>query len=91
MIRDLRSERPRESINPSAPNKFIWESLSRAEHFSSMQIMSQNGQAETIKFGEVSKMEKEVGAHLVNKWKHRGDYVSITCLVFLATGKVGGL
>ena len=60
-IRDLRSERPWESINPSAPNKFIWESLSRAEHFSSMQKMSQNGQAETVKFREVSKMEKEVG------------------------------
>ena len=60
-IWDLRSERPRESINLSAPNKFIWESLSRAERFSSMQKMSQNGQAETVKFREVSKMEKEVG------------------------------
>ena len=60
-IRDFRSVRPRESINLSAPNKFIWESLSRAEHFSSMQKMSQNGQAETVKFREVSKMEKEVG------------------------------
>ena len=56
-----------------------------------MQKMSQNGQAETVKFEEVSKMEKEVGAHLVNKWKHRGDYVSITCLVFMDIGKVGGL
>ena len=35
-IWDFRSERPRESVNPSAPNKFIWESLRRAEHFSSM-------------------------------------------------------
>ena len=60
-ISDLRSERPRESINASAPNKFIWESLSRAEHFSSMQKMSKNGQAETVKFREVSKMKKEVG------------------------------
>ena len=60
-IRDFRSERPRESINPSAPNKFIRESLSRAEHFSSMQKISQNGQGETVKFREESKMEKEVG------------------------------
>ena len=60
-IRDLRSKLPRESINPRAPNKFIWESLSRAEHFSSMQKMSQNSQAEIVKFGEVSKKEKEVG------------------------------
>ena len=60
-IRDFTIERPRESINPNAPNKFIWESLSRAEHFSSMQKMSQNRQAETVKFEEVSKIEKEVG------------------------------
>ena len=60
-IRDFRSERPRESINPSAPNKFIWESLSRAKHFSSMQKMSQNEQEEIVKFGEVSITEKEVG------------------------------
>ena len=60
-IRDFRSERPRKSINPSAPNKFICESLSRAENFSSMQKMSQKRQAETVKFGEVSKMEKKVG------------------------------
>ena len=60
-IRDFSSERPRESINPSAPNKFKWESLSQAEHFSSMQKISQNKQAETVKSGEVFKMEKEVG------------------------------
>ena len=60
-IRDFRIERTRESINPNAPNKFIWESLSRAEHFSFMQKMSQNRQAETVKFEEVSKIEKEVG------------------------------
>ena len=60
-IWDFRSERPRESVNRSAPNKFIWESLRRTEHFSSMQKMSQNGQAETVKFGEVSKMEKGEG------------------------------
>ena len=60
-IWDFRSESPRESVNSSAPNKFIWESLRRAEHFSSMQKMSQNGQAETVKFGEVSKMEKGEG------------------------------
>ena len=65
-IRDFKRERPRESINLSAPNKFIWESLSRAEHFSSMQKMSQNRQAETVKFGEVSKMEKEVGGTFGN-------------------------
>ena len=39
-IRDFRSMHLRERINPSAPNKFIWESLSRAEHFSFMQKMS---------------------------------------------------
>ena len=60
-IRDFRIERPRESMNPNASNKFIWESLSRAEHFSSMQKMSQNRQAETVKFREVFKIEKEVG------------------------------
>ena len=58
-IWDFRSERPRESVNPSAPNKFIWESLRRTELFSSIQKMSKNGHAETVKFGEVSKMEKE--------------------------------
>ena len=60
-ICDFRTERPRESVNPSAPNKFICESLRRAEHFSSMQKMSQNGPTETVKFGEVSKMEKGEG------------------------------
>ena len=60
-IQDFRIERPRESINPNAPNKFIWESQSRAEHFPSMQKMSQNRQAETVKFEEVSKIAKEVG------------------------------
>ena len=60
-IRDFRSLRPRESINPSAPNKFIWESLRRAEHFSSMQKMRKNRQAETVKFWDVSRIEKEVG------------------------------
>ena len=60
-IRDFRSMRPRESINPRAPNKFIWENLSRAEHFSCMQKMSQNRQEEIVKFGEVSRIEKEVG------------------------------
>ena len=60
-IWDLRIELPRKSINPNAPNKFIWKSLSRAEHFSSMQKLSQNEQEETVKFREVSKMEKEVG------------------------------
>ena len=60
-IWDFRSERPRESPNPSASNKFIWESLRIAEHFSSMQKMCQNGQAETVKYGEVSKIEKGEG------------------------------
>ena len=60
-IWDFRSERTRESVNPSAPNKFIWESLRWAEQFSFMQKNSQNGQAEIVKFGEVSRMEKGEG------------------------------
>ena len=49
------------SVNPSALNKFIWESLRRGEHFSFMQKKSQNGQAEIVKFGEVSRMKKGEG------------------------------
>ena len=60
-ILDFRSERPRESVNPSAPNKFIWESLRRAKHFSSMQKMSQNGQAETRQIWRGVQNEKGEG------------------------------
>ena len=41
--------------------------------------------------GRCPKWKKGRGARLVNKWKQRGDDVSITCLVFMAIGKVRGL